>query len=94
MDKVKLSSSEVKSKQLEWNKREEVNGISTSINVKQVENGFVVNISTYGRDTTKKDSEYKDDYKTYISKTNPLEVKEEKPSLREEINKALQNIKL
>jgi hypothetical protein len=55
-----------------WSMREEVGGFTKSINVKEAENGFIIEISKYGRDENKKDSQYTDECKCYISKTNPL----------------------
>lgn len=77
----------------EFTKTEEINGVTTRMRVEEVENGFIINVSKYGRDTSKKNSEYLDITKRYISTENPLEIKEKK-SLKEEINEALQNIKL
>lgn len=59
-----------------WSKSQEVNGVTNSITVREVENGFIIEINKYGRDTTKKDSEYCDESKSYISKTNPLNGQE------------------
>ena len=74
--KVSAPTSSVK-KKARWSKSVEVNGVTKSLTVKEVENGFVVEQCTYGRDCTKKDSEYLDENKTYVSKTNPLEGREE-----------------
>lgn len=71
----------------------EENGITKSVEVKEVENGFVVCISEYGY---KKDK-YINTNKTYISKTNPLEEESEKntkQSFKEEVAEALKNLKL
>ena len=70
--------SSVKSKKgyARWSKSQEVNGVTNSITVKEVENGFIIEINKYGRDTTKKDSNYYDESKSYISKTNPLDGQE------------------
>jgi hypothetical protein len=64
-------------KKSRWSKSIEVNGITKTVTVKEVENGFVIEQSKYGRDSMKKDSEYIDECKTYISEENPLEGKEE-----------------
>lgn len=77
MEKVAISSPKAPSKKkARWSKSIEVNGITKSLTVREVENGFIVEQSTYGRDTTKKDSEYMDDNRTYVTKTNPLEGKD------------------
>jgi hypothetical protein len=77
MEKISIDSPKSPSKKkARWSKSIEINGITKSLTVKEVENGFIVEQSTYGRDSTKKDSEYMDDCKTYVTKTNPLEGKE------------------
>ena len=77
MEKTLSSSPKTSGKKkARWSKSIEVNGITKSLTVREVENGFIVEQSTYGRDTTKKDSEYMDENKTYVTKTNPLEGKE------------------
>lgn len=77
MEKVALdTSSSSTKKKARWSKSIEVNGITKSLTVREVENGFIVEQCTYGRDNTKKNSEYMDESKTYITKTNPLEGKE------------------
>lgn len=92
MEKSLGNTSETK-RSSEFTKTEEINGVTTRMRVEEVENGFIIHVSKYGRDTSKKNSEYLDITKRYISTENPLEVKEKK-SLKEEINEALQNIKL
>ena len=77
MDKISSQKPTPKKKLRRWSKSEEVNGISKSLSVREVENGFVVEYSRYGRDSMKPESEYVDENKTYISKTNPLEDSEE-----------------
>lgn len=77
MAEIKLSAPvSSPKKKARWSKSVEVNGVTKSLTVKEVENGFVIEQSTYGRDSTKKDSEYMDENKTYVSKTNPLEGKD------------------
>lgn len=77
MEKIALEGSKPSTKKkARWSKSIEVNGITKSLTVREVENGFIVEQCTYGRDTTKKDSEYIDESKTYVTKTNPLEGKE------------------
>ena len=58
-----------------WTKSQEINGVSTSVTVEEVENGFIIRASKYGSDSTKKNSEYINEEKTYISKINPLKDK-------------------
>lgn len=73
----------------------EKDGITTSIEVKQVENGYIVTVNEYGED--KKGKWFNND-KQYISKTNPLEEEgeadEKKESFKEAVAKALKNLKL
>jgi len=77
MEKIALDSTKSPSKKkARWSKSIEINGITKSLTVREVENGFIVEQTTYGRDSTKKDSEYMDDSRTYVTKTNPLEGKE------------------
>jgi hypothetical protein len=71
----------------------EENGITTSIEVKKVENGYVV---TVRQDGYKKDK-WINSEKVYISKTDPLEEPgevEKKESFKESLNNALNNLKL
>ena len=78
MGEIKISApASSGKKKARWSKSVELNGVTKSLTVKEVENGFVIEQCTYGRDCTKKDSEYQDDSKTYVSKVNPLEGKEE-----------------
>ena len=55
-----------------WRKSESSSGITKSLEVEEVENGFIIAIEKYGRDETKKNSEYYNERRTYVSKTNPL----------------------
>ncbi len=45
--------------------------LTKTIEVEQVENGYIITIEKYGRES--KDSEYISECKRYISETNPLE---------------------
>ena len=51
-------------------------GISKTLHVEKVENGYIITISKYGRNEKEKDSEYIDECKKFISETNPLENNE------------------
>lgn len=62
--------SDVKKTYATWRKETRTNDVTTSINVEEAENGFVIRISKYG--SFGKNKEYKDISKTYISKKNPL----------------------
>ena len=57
-------------------KRVEKDGISKTLRVEKVENGYIITISKYGRNQKEKDSEYIDECKKFISETNPLENNE------------------
>ena len=77
MEKIALNGNTSPSKKMSrWSKSIEVNGVTKSLTVKEVENGFIIEQSKYGKDSTKKNAEWEDECKTYISKTNPLEGKE------------------
>lgn len=93
MNKKSLTKINSNDNREEFTKTEEINGITTRMNVEKVSNGYIVTVSKYGYDKTKKNSEYVDVTSRYISTSNPLEA-EEKISLKEEINNALKNIKL
>ena len=51
-------------------------GISKTLCVEKVENGYFITISKYGRNQKEKDSEYIEECKKFISETNPLENNE------------------
>lgn len=66
-------------------------GITKTLEVKEVENGYIIKVCEYGYKKTGKDKEeYIDSEKLYISKENPLA--EEPKSLKEQINDALNNL--
>ena len=75
-----------------WSKRIEKNGITKSISVKSVENGYVIDINTYGRDTTVEGSEYKDVCKTYVSFENPLEESKEEKEEKSDAKESLKDL--
>lgn len=61
-----------------WSKSTENNGVSTTISVEEVENGFIVTLNKYGHDlkeTSK--NKYIDIHKRWISKENPLKDDDE-----------------
>lgn len=60
----------------EWSYSIEKDGITKRCTVKEVENGYTVRINKYGNIETEgeKDSEWIDETKEFISKTNPLEA--------------------
>ena len=51
-------------------------GISKTLCVEKVENGYIITISKYGKNQKEKDSEYIEECKKFISETNPLENNE------------------
>lgn len=51
------------------------NGVTKSVSVEKVENGYIVVISKWGRPDGKEDAEYIDETKKYISKDNPFDDK-------------------
>lgn len=74
----------------------EKDGITKSIEVRKVENGYVISVNEYGEDN--KGKWYSHD-KTYVSKTNPLTKEEEgekekEPSFKEMMAEALKNLKI
>lgn len=68
------------------------NGISKSVEVEEVENGFVITIRKWGREEGS--DEYCDECKKYISKTNPLEKKPEisEAKVKKSITEAMNEI--
>jgi len=75
----------------------EQDGITTSIEVKKVENGYVVTVRECGYKKEKGNEKWVDHEKVYISKTDPLEEPgevEKKESFKESLNNALNNLKL
>lgn len=51
-----------------WSRRVEENGMSRSVRVEEIDNGFIVEMNEYGS----KDGKYFDKTKKYYSKENPL----------------------
>lgn len=56
----------------EWRYSVENNGITKTCTVKEVENGYTIRITKWGRPDDDKDAEYTDDSKEFISTVNPL----------------------
>lgn len=75
MENLKPSNKKVKYKK--WSKEETINGITKSIKVEQVSNGYIITYCKYGRDMSVEDSEYIDEEVKKISTTNPFEKKED-----------------
>ncbi len=57
---------------------ETADGLTKSVNVEKIENGFIVSINKYGSVKKNGKEEYIDENKKFFSKENPLEKKEEK----------------
>jgi hypothetical protein len=55
-----------------WRKSVDINGLSKSVEVRQIENGFIVKYCKYGKEEGSE--EYIDYTKEWFSKTNPLET--------------------
>lgn len=90
MNEIKLSTEQ--KKKAEFSQSEERDGITTRIRVREVNNGFVINVTRYGYITTAKGEQYIDENEEFISTTNPLEKKE--VSIKEQINSALKNLSI
>ena len=82
-----ILKSDVKKTYASWRKETRSDDVTTSINVEEAENGFVIRISKYG--SFGKNKEYKDISKTYISKTNPLSDSD----MKEEADEIMDNLK-
>lgn len=67
-----------------WSKTIEKNGITETVKVEEVENGFLITKSKWGRDIdSKSPDKYIDECKKYISNVNPILDEED------ELDKAL-----
>lgn len=71
---------------------ETIDGITRSVNVEEIENGYIVNIHKYGMKPSKEgcsecDSEYIDETKRFYSKENPLNKEEEKEEEEREMTR-------
>jgi hypothetical protein len=65
------------SKEKTWSISQEKDGITKSLRVEGVENGFIITKSKHGYNESDKGENYIDETKKYISTKNPLEGKEE-----------------
>jgi len=68
-----------------WEKSKELNGITESLVVAKVENGYIIVKRSYGNAKSPVEGgegEYKDESKTYISETNPLESEDVKSGVK------------
>jgi len=71
-----------------WSKSTEKDGWCKKIEVKEIENGYLVCLEEYGE----KDGEYKESYKKYYSQTNPLDgMKPDEVSGTNELESAIKN---
>lgn len=80
--KVADSSSKDKKKYKRWSKCVEVGGVTKSVEVREVENGYVVTKSMYG--TPDDSDKYINERKEYISETNPMDTNKDKEVDKEE----------
>lgn len=78
---------DVKKTYASWRKETRTNDVTTSINVEEAENGFVIRVNKYG--SFGKNKEYRDISKTFISKTNPLSESD----LKDETDTILDSLK-
>lgn len=78
---------DVKKTYASWRKETRTDDVTTSINVEEAENGFVIRVSKYG--SFGKNESYKDISKTYISKSNPLSDSD----MKEEADEIMDNLK-
>lgn len=76
------STKSEKKKYRRWSKCVEMDGITKKIEVREVENGYVICKSMYGK--MEGSEEYIDERKEYISTTNPMEEKSKKMEDKEE----------
>lgn len=85
MKELAIKSSKMSENNKEWRISETKDGITKTLSVDKVENGFIITKSKYGNINDK----YVDETKKYISTKNPLEKKEEEeiksPMSREEL---------
>jgi hypothetical protein len=73
---MNLNIVKMEDKKKSWSQSIEIDGKRKEVCVKEVENGFVINITRSGEDSK---GEWKWDEKVYISKTNPLERLKDNP---------------
>ena len=71
---------------------ETVDGITKSVNVEEIENGYIVSIHKYGMKPSKEgcsecDGKYIDETKKFYSKENPFSKEEEKEEKEREMSR-------
>lgn len=76
-DEIKTATSGDKPKFKKWSKEETSNGITKSIRVEQVSNGYIITYCKYGRDDSDENAQYIDEEVKKISTTNPFEKKDD-----------------
>lgn len=87
---TKASKKEEKKEKKEWSKSYERDGVTETIRVKEVENGFIVCKSRWGHDLNSKSSDrYIDEREEYISNVNPIDEED----FDEDIEELLKNFK-
>jgi hypothetical protein len=76
-DQPMVSEKKIEKKTFSFSKK--VDGVTKSVNGREVENGWVIDIEKSWTETDNDGNDrYKNDYKTYISKDNPLDKLKEK----------------
>ena len=74
-----------KKKYKRWSKSTEMDGITKSVEVREVENGYIIKKSMYGK--KEGSDEYMDECREYISMTNPMDKNKDKEIDKEEHKK-------
>jgi hypothetical protein len=74
---------QLKKENKKWSKSSTMNGVTKKMEVRQIENGFIVLFEKYGRD--QESDTYVEETKEIFSKTNPLDE-------MDEIDETIQNI--
>lgn len=76
-EKMNTTSSNDKKAKESWRKSVKRNGITESIEVQEVENGFIIRKEKYGEDlNSKSPNKWINETKEYVSKVNPLAEEE------------------
>lgn len=83
---VEKEPSSNKNKKKTWSKRIEADDITKEVNVREIDNGYIVRLTKYGK--FGKGGEWKEESREVYSKTNPLEVSLE-DSLIKDMKKSL-----
>ena len=97
MKELKAVSGSIKStEEKETSFRTEKDGITRSIRVRKVENGYIVEVSEYGDKKNKEgEREWYDERQTYISTEDPLDDSNEAtPDVASVIKNALDTLKV